>query len=264
MVHSHCVTPLTFRHNEQVEAIEEMKDTDASTVKTILLSHSMGGLIAVDSFLSMIDDNDPTHSSILGIIAYDTPYFGLNPPVIHRTISTRVNTPSSAVNTARDWIPSSLYTPKSTALVQNTAPPKSTWGLGKTIAASVAGVAAVGAISYFAKDPVVNHLQFVKVLYKPDELARRMKRLEQTRGGTGFACFYTVVVDKVEGGERTFCNLPVGGERVEGRWIRQENGVAKDEVEAHCGMFLRRENDHYEEMCRQSIRIIRDWIGTRN
>ena len=100
MVHSHCASPLTFRHNEQVEAIEEMKDTDASTVKTILLSHSMGGIIAVDSLLSMIDDNDPTHSSILGIIAYDTPYFGLNPPVIHRTISTRVNTLSSAVNTA--------------------------------------------------------------------------------------------------------------------------------------------------------------------
>jgi len=91
-----------------------------------------------------------------------------------------------------------------------------------------------------------------------------MKQLEQTKGGTGFACFYTVVVDKVEGGERTFCNLPVGRERVEGRWIRQENGVAKDEVEAHCGMFLRRENDHYEEMCRESIRIIRGWIGAGN
>ena len=238
-----------------------MKDTDAATVKTVLLCHSMGGIIAVDSLLSMVNDNDPTHSSILGIIAYDTPYFGLNPPVIHRTISTRVNTISSAVNTAREWIPSSLYTSKSTALVQNTAPPRSTWGLGKTIAASVAGVAAVGAISYFAKDPVVNHLQFVSVLYKPDELARRMKRLEQVRGRTGFACFYTVVVDKEEG-ERTFCNLPVKTE--EGRWIRQENGVAKDEVEAHCGMFSRGENDHYEEMCGQSIRIIRDWIGTGN
>lgn len=237
-----------------------MKDTDAATVKTLLLCHSMGGIIAVDSLLSMIDDNDTTHTSILGIIAYDTPYFGLNPPVIHRTISTRVNTISSAVNTAREWIPSSLYTPKSTALVQNTAPPKSTWGLGKTLAASVAGVAAVGALSYFAKDPVVNHLQFVKVLYKPDELAQRMKRLEKVRGTTGFACFYTVVVDKE--GERTFCNLPV--QREEGRWVRQENGVAKDEVEAHCGMFLRRENDHYEEMSRESIRIIRGWIGAGN
>lgn len=55
---------------------------------------------------------------------------------------------------------------------------------------------------------MVNHLQFVKVLYKPDELAQRMKRFEQVRETTGFACFYTVVVDKEEG-ERTFCNLPV-------------------------------------------------------
>ena len=108
----------------------------------------------------------------------------------------------------------------------------------------------------------MNHLQFVSVLYKPDELARRMKRLTKLEG-TGFVVFYTVVREGGGAEERTFCNLPVGvgeGREEGGMWLRQENGVAKDEVEAHCGMFLRRQNDHYEEMCTESIRIIREWI----
>ena len=170
-----------------------MKNSDFPTVKTILICHSMGGIIAVDSLLSMMDDNDPIHSSILGILAYDTPYFGLNPPVIHRTISTRVNTISSAVDTAREWVPQSLFGSKQVATTTATsAPAKSRWAGLKTMAAVGAGVAAVGALSYFAKDPVVNHLQFVSVLYKPDELARRMKRLSEIRT-VGFAVFYTVV-----------------------------------------------------------------------
>ena len=214
----------------------------------------MGGIVAADSLLSMIDNNDPIHSSILGILAYDTPYLGLNPPVIHRTISTRVNTISSAVNTAREWVPQGLF--QSSKEVAKSAPtPKSGWGF-KTLAAVGAGVAAVGALSYFAKDPVVNHLQFVSVLYKPEELSRRMKRLLGLKT-VGFSVFYTVIKDNE--GERTFCNVPKDND--EGKWVRQENWLAKDEVEAHCGMFLKKDNDHYDELCRESLRIIKDWIG---
>jgi hypothetical protein len=233
-----------------------MKGVNMPTVKTVLICHSMGGIIAVESLFSMIDNNDPLHSSILGILAFDTPYLGLNPPVIHRTISTHVNTITSAVNTAREWVPQSLFASKQVATT-TPAPAKSTWGIGKTLAAVGAGVAAVGALSYFAKDPVVNHLQFVKVLYKPDELARRMRRLAETTG-VGFANFYTVIWDKEAGEERTFCNVPKEGG--EGRWVRQVNGLAKDEVEAHCGMFMKSTNDHYDQMCSDGLRMMRSWI----
>jgi hypothetical protein len=220
----------------------------------------MGGIIAADSLLSMIDSNDPIHTSILGILAYDTPYFGLNPPVIHRTISTGVNRISSSINTARELVPQGLFAPKSAQGTVASQPAKSRWGFSKAIAAVGVGVAAVGALSYLAKDPIVNHLQFVSVLYKPNDLARRMKRLSEVTK-VGFAVFYTVVTTPSDdGGERTFCNLPVdkGGC---GRWIKQENGLAKDEVEAHCGMFSKINNDHYEEMCTESLSIIKDWIG---
>ena len=109
----------------------------------------------------------------------------------------------------------------------------------------------------------------MSVLYKSDDLAKRMTRLcEAVEGKCGFVVFYTVVTQMGEGreeGERTFCLLPQRGEEVAegslGRWIRQENGLAKDEVEAHCTMFLKAYNDHYEEMCRQSLGLIREWIG---
>jgi hypothetical protein len=260
MVVSTLPTVLISRHQEQVHAIEQTKATRPSTVKTILVCHSMGGILAADSLLSMIEDNDPLYPSILGILAYDTPYLGLNPPVIHRTISTRVNSISTAVSTAREWIPQSLFASKSTQVtLANQTPTASRWGLATKMAAVGAGVAAVGALSYFAKDPIVNHLQFVKVLYKPDELARRMKRLHEVQN-IGFAVFYTVVTTPSEDDkERTFCILPEVKE--DGKWIRQENGLAKDEVDAHCGMFLAACNDHYDEMCRQSVQMIRDWIG---
>jgi hypothetical protein len=257
MVHS-AYRHSNSRHQEQVQAIEQMKQSEFSTVKTVLICHSMGGIIAAESLLAMTDDNDPQHANILGILAYDTPYLGLNPPVIHRTISTRVNTVTSAVNTAKEWIPAGLFASKSTQVAINKAPQKSGWGLAKTVAAVGAGVAAVGALSYYAKDPVVNHLQFVSVLYKPEELSKRMKRLNALQQ-VGFATFYTVITASSDDGkERTFCLLP---EERDGRWIRQENGLAKDEVDAHCGMFTRGSNDHFDEMCIQSLQIIRSWIG---
>jgi hypothetical protein len=231
-----------------------MKGSDSPTmVKTVLICHSMGGIIAADSLLAMVSDNDDLYPSILGIIAYDTPYLGLNPPVYHRTISTRVQSIMSAINTAKEWIPSGLFTSsKEVTLAQ----PKKTWGWGTKLAAVSAGVAAVGALSYFAKDPVVNHLQFVSVLYKPDFLAERMKRLMEL--DVGFVVFYTVVT-QAEADERTFCLLPK--EKGEGIWMKQENGLAKDEVEAHCTMFLEGFNDHYEEMTRQSLALIREWVS---
>src|SRR5271154_5211271 len=125
-----------------------MKNSDFPTVKTILICHSMGGIIAADSLLSMMNDDDPIHSSILGILAYDTPYFGLNPPVLHRTISTHVNTISSAVNTAREWVPQSLFGSKQVATTAANATAKSRWAGLRTMAAVGAGVAAVGALSY--------------------------------------------------------------------------------------------------------------------
>jgi len=254
-----CVRDFRKWHEHQVLAIEHEKQSPTPTVKTILICPSMGGIVAVDSLLSMIDEQSPSGRpvwpEILGIIAYDTPYLGLNPPVYHRTISTRVNAISSAVNTAREWIPPSLFT--SSAVAGPKQPSK--WGLGKTLAAGTAAVAAVGALSYYAKDPVINHLQFVKVLYASEDLATRMRRISNVN--VGFAVFYTVVTyPSDDGGERTFCNLP---KERGGIWIRQENGVAKDEVEAHCGMFSPGENDHFGEMVAKSVLLIKEWIGAR-
>jgi hypothetical protein len=248
---------LICRLQEQINEIKRAKETVESMVKILLIGHSMGGIVAADTVLSMLDDNDPLYTDILGILAYDTPYFGLNPSAIRRNVSSRVNQVSSAVTSAREWIPQSLFAAKPTQENAFAATPtKSNWGrLAKFAVAGVATVAAVGAASYFAKDPIVNHLQFVSALYKSDELATRMRRV-YSMSSIGFVVFYTVIntTDYTDG---TFCIIP---EDKEGKWIRQENGLANDEVAAHCGMFSRASNDHYDEMTWHSIELIKCWI----
>src|SRR5262245_12032677 len=160
-------------------------------VNTILICHSMGGIVGVDSFLAMQSDSDPMHARILGIMAYDTPFLGINPPVIQRTVSTQVNTVSSAISSAKEWIPQRFLSKQGAP--ENPPAQKSKWGLGK-LAAVGAGVAAVGALSYFARDSIVDHLQFVSALYKQDSLASRMKQVRAAN--VGFTVFYTVTRDE--------------------------------------------------------------------
>jgi hypothetical protein len=249
---------LTSRHVEQIDVVRQMQDDPWRDLSTVLIGHSMGGIIAMDAFLAMSSSSDPLLPSILGIIAYDTPYLGLNPPVFQRTISTRVDTISSTVSSAREWVPQSFFSSPSQQVVPPAPVKKSRWAtLGKYVAVG-ASVAAVGAMTYLAKDTITNHLQFVSALGKPETLSARVKQFMGTKDKTGFACFYTVVGVGKE--ERTFCLLPNG----EGEgWIRQVNGLARDEVEAHCGMFELRSNDGYEEMRSRSLALIQEWANRK-
>jgi hypothetical protein len=71
--------------------------------------------------------------------------------------------------------------------------------------------------------------------------------------------FYTSIVIDEGSKERTFCNLPVGGDM--GRWIRHQNGLAKDELDAHCGVFSKSTSGHFDATVKESIDIIRTRMG---
>ncbi|KAK4702205.1 hypothetical protein P7C70_g4021, partial [Phenoliferia sp. Uapishka_3] len=45
----------------------------------------MGGLVIADTLRSLLSTSTPTSPTILGLIAYDTPYWGLNPSVFKNT-----------------------------------------------------------------------------------------------------------------------------------------------------------------------------------
>ncbi|KAF9364010.1 hypothetical protein BGX34_002773 [Mortierella sp. NVP85] len=52
------------------------KDNRIPPVYVCFIGHSMGGLVAADAALLL--DAQPTKSPVIGILAFDTPYFGLN------------------------------------------------------------------------------------------------------------------------------------------------------------------------------------------
>lgn len=51
---------------------------DCPRLDIILAGHSMGGLVIVDAVLSMHDEGDPLLNNVRGILAFDSPYVGLN------------------------------------------------------------------------------------------------------------------------------------------------------------------------------------------
>ncbi|GAA96208.1 uncharacterized protein L969DRAFT_14405 [Mixia osmundae IAM 14324] len=62
---------------------------DRPKASVVLCGHSMGGLVAADSMLKVVDDykaaGTPPWPDILGVIAYDTPYLGLHPGTFANT-----------------------------------------------------------------------------------------------------------------------------------------------------------------------------------
>lgn len=126
-------------------------------------------------------------------------------------------------------------------------------------AIGAAGVAAAGgAVAYRNRESLTTgmswmqeHLQFVGILVRGQELSTRVKRAS-TIPGVGFEVFYTQLELenkdwKALGGQRTFCILPDGSELREHYHV-QKNRLAKDEVDAHVHMFQPDYNSGFYQM----------------
>lgn len=138
-------------------------------------------------------------AEILGLVAYDTPFYSVN----HRCVSTTALSHVEQVNRhiGRPWRkPSSTatVTERSTLRIGWKESKKSTsssWGL----LAGAVGLAAVGAAAYFARDKisagitnVFDHLEFVSTLMDLDGCWERVNRLTHIPG-IMFKCFYVQV-----------------------------------------------------------------------
>jgi hypothetical protein len=111
-----------LRLQEKVIDIEVSNATPSPTVdpsvRTILIGHSMGGIVAADTILALtsdrpIDSSSPSTSSddirvqlnafmfpyIQGVLAFDTPYLGISPGVVAHGAEGHYNTASEALTT---------------------------------------------------------------------------------------------------------------------------------------------------------------------
>ena len=174
-------------------------------------------------------------------------------------------------------------------IAQNQAK-KTGWGRTALMAgAGITALAGTAGAAYMGRDQIANsfnwvggHLEFVGCLARDAELKKRfvdmteLTRASHTEQSTesevkprretlGFKVFYTVLAPVLGGdtgvaGGRTFCKIPQEPAEWQPYWERAINDKAKNEIEAHTGMFEAKENPRYDAMVERSAGVLSDWI----
>ncbi|KAF3904150.1 hypothetical protein AA313_de0205202 [Arthrobotrys entomopaga] len=184
--------------------------------------------------------------AIVGICAFDTPYLGLSPSMFANSAENNFRVASDAFTTVSGIAKSlgffqeaasapSVATSSSggqaAALPAAAGASTGGWGWGKLamVAAAATTVSAgAGAAVYWNRSNitqgfnwVTSHLEFVGILFKPDDLKARVMKVSSVPG-VGIANFYTILgkgaksastpggktLEVGGGGIRTFCSLP--------------------------------------------------------
>ncbi|KAG9237741.1 hypothetical protein BJ875DRAFT_438167 [Amylocarpus encephaloides] len=215
-----CVSRFRDWLQEKVIDIEVTSQTPSPTidpsVHVILVGHSMGGIVAADTILSLTSDQpiDSTPSAstplntlmfpyISGVLAFDTPYLGISPGVVAHGAEGHYNTASSALTqlggitgalwgtkaattnleteTTKKEPPKALSTPPTSPAVTS---PWAKWGKIALAAGGVAAVTGAGAAVFANRDKITegwgwvgSHLEFVGCLMKGEELKKRVNGL---------------------------------------------------------------------------------------
>lgn len=214
---------------DQVIEIEIKNGTPSPTidpsVRTILVGHSMGGIVAADTILAIANDkvigskdnadalNAFMFPFIQGVLAFDTPYLGISPGVVAHSAEDRYNAATSAFAQvsslagalwAEKEVDKTLKEKKLVAALPAPPPPEAPawkkWGTLAMYAGAAGAVAAGGAAAYFKKDQIQegwswvgSHLEFVGCLMKGEELKKRVAGMVILRKelGVGWANLYT-------------------------------------------------------------------------
>ena len=230
---------LPRRLQEKVIDIEVANNTPSPTVdpsvRTILIGHSMGGIVAADTVLGIaserpIDAADSTEPIlnpsmfpyIQGVLAFDTPYLGISPGVVahgaegHYKAATSALTQLSGLtgalwggkvateaNKEEKKEPAAALPPASET--NASLPPWQRWGKAALFAGAGAALAAGGTAAWLNRDQITegwswvgSHLEFVGCLMKGEELRKRVAGMGTLNKelDVGFGNFYTILGEK--------------------------------------------------------------------
>jgi pimeloyl-ACP methyl ester carboxylesterase len=282
-----CVARFREWLENKVIDIEVAHQTPSPTIDpsihTILIGHSMGGIVAAETLLLLAreqplpqrrpdelnfasnttlnsttgtshpnpDPPCPTASGLMfphiqGLLAFDTPFLGLNPSMVAHSLEGTGKMASNAYGALNEILPAFGWGSKSESALPATAskpiaalpapvvdaaaaPKWQSWGKYAMFAGAAGAVAAGGAAALYSQKEKISagwgwassHLLFVGDLVKPEHLKKRVTEVERECQARGLGCanFYTNlgagaregygVTAAVAGKERTFCNLPV-------------------------------------------------------
>ena len=215
----------------QVKRLEVARSTPSpaasSSVRTILVGHSMGGIVAAETLLSILAEAPGRLSrsgprsdhlifispSIQGILAFDTPYLGVAPDAVAHSAKQHWKTASSVCNHlavvlgwgGREAASSAagshkmLPAPSASSAVDAARPRYRKVAM----LAAAAGAVVVGSTAAYTKKSqitqgvtwVTSHLEFVGVLARPEEMQTRLEKVAKltTSQGLGFCNIYTTL-----------------------------------------------------------------------
>ncbi|TGO43487.1 hypothetical protein BHYA_0001g01180 [Botrytis hyacinthi] len=224
-----CVSRFRDWLQEKVIDIEVQNGTPSPTidpsVRTILIGHSMGGIVAADTALAItsdkvIDSKETTDAInafmfpyIQGVLAFDTPYLGISPGVVAHGAEGHYNAATSAFAQVSSlagalWgekeVDKTVEEKKPVAALPAPPPAEAPawkkWGTLAMYAGAAGAIAAGGAAAYFKKDQIQegwswvgSHLEFVGCLMKGEELKKRVTGMVTLRKEleVGWANLYT-------------------------------------------------------------------------
>jgi hypothetical protein len=191
---------ISSRLLEKVIDIEVERHTPSPTVepsvRTILIGHSMGGIVAADTILALTSDQavesssnqDPVQPAlnsfmfpyIQGVLAFDTPYLGISPGVVAHGAEDHINAASSAYTqlsglTGALWGTTAAEATMKDGQVKKEpvaalpAPPAADapvpawkkWGKIAAFAGAGAAIAAGGAAAYWNRDHITEGWSWV-------------------------------------------------------------------------------------------------------
>lgn len=266
----------------------------AGSVKVILCGHSMGGLVAVDAALEIAKSGGVMHGNVwprvCGVIAFDTPYYGVHPYVFKNTATKvhgyyqtaqKISTQLAPVGTAlASWWGASQATgssssAKSAAQItsgshSNNNRSSSFWStaLITTGAMALAGGAAAGTIYAGGWRYLNDHFLFVSNLWDDKSLRARLDAVIDLPQIFFHALYNRLPpVEKTNGlfnlnaanmnVPRTFIILPPSKSRTLDSFEAIDNKTASDEIDAHTTMFYSTSSSYYHLGLRAAALIVR-------
>ncbi|KAH8830428.1 hypothetical protein DL96DRAFT_1707253 [Flagelloscypha sp. PMI_526] len=267
----------------------------SGSVQIVLCGHSMGGLLVVDTLLefeqSRINATDPLWPRIIGIIAYDTPYYGLHPHVFKNSANKAAEHLNAAKTVGSALLGSFAgFGAKKAADGENnsagaitappgTPPPSATTSKWGTAAFALGGALIAGATAggaYWKKDDLnigyswfTDHMKYVGNLWEEEAMKARMDNLRRVMESDKilFRNYYTFIPATPPAffQPRTFVLLPKPEEApLERYFVKSQNHLATDELAAHTGMFSGGTNGGFYELGLNSAKTIRAMLDIKS
>lgn len=244
----------------------------------VLCGHSMGGLVCTDAALALKRNARKGQSAwprVLGVLAYDTPFLGVNPAVFKHQFNTYQGYMDQAKALGAWAVPplaagaaASRGGERSDAdaeLRRSRWSRGAAWaGAGTVAVAAVAGVvtaAALGSKNQYknAFDWIREHALFVGNLWDPSAMHARLDAcLEEAH--VPVRCFYNELSSGGNSGgpRRTFCLVPAAGSAAAPCFVPLPS-KAHDEAQAHMTMF-QTSSQAYFEMGLDSAALVAQWL----